>query len=241
MIEVLELKFYFSEEFRANPICYFHIKIFTISELIKHLPGVEIIVVDDNSPDGTLDILEKINYENLKIFSRKKTKGLASAFLLGLINTRGNVIGWVDSNMGQVVKKFPEMLKNLNQNDIVILSRYIPGGKDERSKFRVIVSSLLNKFSKLILRSNINDLSSGIFLMNRKVLNDTVPVAKGHGEFIIEFLYRAEKKGNRIIEIPYTHPVDLEGNSKSFPNLAKFLQFGFFYFLRIIHILIKKE
>ena len=213
---------------------------FTISELIKHLPGVEIIVVDDNSPDGTLDILEKINYENLKIFSRKKTKGLASAFLLGLINTRGNVIGWVDSNMGQVVKKFPEMLKNLNQNDIVILSRYIPGGKDERGKFRVIVSSLLNKFSKLILRSNINDLSSGIFLMNRKVLNDTVPVAKGHGEFIIEFLYRAEKKGNRIIEIPYTHPVDLEGNSKSFPNLGKFLQFGFFYFIRIIQMLIRE-
>ena len=133
-----------------------------------------------------------------------------------------------------------KLLKNLNQNDIVILSRYIPGGKDERSKFRVIVSSLLNKFSKLILRSNINDLSSGIFLMNRKVLNDTVPVAKGHGEFIIEFLYRAEKKGNRIIEIPYTHPVDLEGNSKSFPNLGKFLQFGFFYFIRIIQMLIRE-
>ena len=65
----------------------------TISELIKHLPGVEIIVVDDNSLDATLEILKKINYENLKIFSRKKTKGLASAFLLGLINTRGEIIG----------------------------------------------------------------------------------------------------------------------------------------------------
>ncbi len=47
---------------------------FTINELIKYLPGVEIIVVDDNSPDGTLEILKKINYDNLKIFSRKKTK-----------------------------------------------------------------------------------------------------------------------------------------------------------------------
>ena len=214
---------------------------FTISELIKNLPGVEIIVVDDNSPDGTLEILKKINYENMKIFSRQKTKGLASAFLLGLINTKSDVIGWVDSNMGQVVKRFPDMLRELDNNDIVILSRYIPGGHDERGRFRVIVSSLLNKFTKFVLRSKISDLSSGIFLMKRRVLDDVVPVAKGHGEFIIEFFYMAEKKGNKIAEIPYTHPVDLEGNSKSFPNLAKFLQFGFFYFVRIIQILLKRK
>ncbi len=213
---------------------------FTISELVKNLPGVEIIVVDDNSPDGTLDILKKIKYEKLKIFSRTKTRGLASAFLLGLINAKGKYIGWVDSNMGQVVKKFPEMLNNLEKNDIVILSRYVNGGKDERGKFRVLVSFMLNKFSKIILRSKVNDLSSGIFLMKRNVLNDVVPIAKGHGEFIIEFLYRAEKKGNKILEIPYTHPVDLEGNSKSFPNLGKFLQFGFFYFIRLVQMVIRE-
>jgi len=57
----------------------------TISELIKHIKDVEIVVVDDNSPDGTLEILKKINYPKLKIFIREKNKGLASAFLLGLI------------------------------------------------------------------------------------------------------------------------------------------------------------
>ena len=105
---------------------------FTINELIKYLPGVEIVVVDDNSPDGTLEVLKKINYVNLKIFSRTKTKGLASAFLLGLINAKGDLIGWLDSNMGQVAKKFPEMQSYLTNNDIIILSRYIKGGKDER-------------------------------------------------------------------------------------------------------------
>ena len=213
---------------------------FTISELIKYLPGVEIIVVDDNSPDGTLEILKKINYENLKIFSRKKTKGLASAFLLGLINTSGDIIGWLDSNMGDTAKKFPEMLQNLKGADIVILSRYVAEGKDERNKIRVISSYLLNKFSKLILRSKINDLSSGIFLMKREVLNDVVPVAKGHGEFMMEFLYKAEKKGNKIIEIPYIQPIDIEGHSKSFPNIAKFLYLGFFYLVRIIQSIITK-
>ena len=213
---------------------------FTISELIKYLPGVEIIVVDDNSPDGTLEVLKKINYENLKIFSRKKTKGLASAFLLGLINTSGDIIGWLDSNMGDTAKKFPEMLQNLKGADIVILSRYVAEGKDERNKIRVISSYLLNKFSKLILRSKINDLSSGIFLMKREVLNDVVPVAKGHGEFMMEFLYKAEKKGNKIIEIPYIQPIDIEGHSKSFPNIIKFLYLGFFYLVRIIQSIITK-
>ena len=213
---------------------------FTISELIKYLPGVEIIVVDDNSPDNTLEVLKKINYENIKIFSRKKTKGLASAFLLGLINSSGDIIGWLDSNMGEVAKKFPEMLQNLEKADVVILSRYISGASDKRNKFRVIISYLLNKFTILILRSKIKDLSSGIFLMKREVLNDVVPVAKGHGEFMIEFLYKAEKKGNKIIEIPYTHPVDIEGNSKSFPNIVKFLYLGFFYLVRIIQSVITK-
>ena len=213
---------------------------FTISELIKYLPGVEIIVVDDNSPDGTLEVLKKINYENLKIFSREKTKGLASAFLLGLINTSGDIIGWLDSNMGDTAKKFPEMLQKLKGADIVILSRYVTEGKDERNKIRVISSYLLNKFSKLILRSKINDLSSGIFLMKREVLNDVVPVAKGHGEFMMEFLYKAEKKGNKIIEIPYIQPIDIEGHSKSFPNIAKFLYLGFFYLVRIIQSIITK-
>ena len=213
---------------------------FTISELIKYLPGVEIIVVDDNSPDGTLEVLKKNNYKNLKIFSRKKTKGLASAFLLGLINTSGDIIGWLDSNMGDTAKKFPEMLQNLKRADIVILSRYVAEGKDERNKIRIIASYLLNKFGKLILRSKINDLSSGIFLMKREVLNDVVPVAKGHGEFMMEFLYKAEKKGNKIIEIPYVQPIDVEGHSKSFPNIAKFLYLGFFYLVRIIQSIITK-
>ena len=213
---------------------------FTISELIKHLPGCQIIVVDDNSPDGTFELLKTISYENLKIFSRKKTKGLASAFLLGLINADRNIIGWLDSNMGDTAKKFPEMLQRLKEADIVILSRYVSEGKDERNKIRVIASYMLNKFSKFILRSKINDLSSGIFLMKRDVLNDVVPIAKGHGEFMMEFLYKAEKKGNKIIEIPYVQPIDIEGNSKSFPNLAKFLFLGFFYFVRIIQSVLNK-
>lgn len=212
----------------------------TINEIIKHINNVEIVVVDDNSPDGTLEILKKINYPRLKVISRKKTKGLASAFLLGLINTEGNIIGWVDSNMGTVVSKFPQMISRLENSDIIVLSRYVDGGKDNRNKIRVIASKAINILAKTMLRSNIQDLSSGIFVMKRKVLLDAVPVASGHGEFMVEFLYNAEKKGNKILEIPYTHPVDIEGHSKSFPNLPKFLLLGFFYVLRLIQTIFRR-
>ena len=212
----------------------------TINEILKYIPNVEIIVVDDNSKDKTLEILNKLKKDNIKIFSRKKTKGLASAFLLGLINSSGNIIGWVDTNMTKTVKLFPDMIKNLEEYDLVLLSRFIEGGNDERNIIRKYSSLLLNKITKLILRSKINDLSSGLFVMKREVLLDVLPIATGYGEFMIEFLYKAEKKNNKIKEIAYSQPVDDEGNSKSYPNLFKFCLLGLFYFVRIIQTLTRR-
>ena len=133
------------------------------------------------------------------------------------------------------------MINKLDEADVVILSRYVEGSKDNRNKFRVAVSYILNKFSKLILRSNINDISSGIHVMKREVLLSAIPIAYGHGEFFMEFLSRIEKKGHKIIELPYVHPGDIEGNSKSFPNLFTFSRFGFFYILRLLRTLFKRK
>lgn len=212
----------------------------TINELFKFIPDVEIILIDDNSTDQTLQIVQSINNPNLICYSRK-TRGLASAFLVGLINSSGDIVGWIDSNMNSVIKNYPIMINKLNDADIVILSRYIEGSKDERNQFRVIVSYLLNKFSKFILRSNINDISSGLFVMKRELLLTAVPIAFGHGEFFMEFLSRVEKKGHKIVELPYIHPVDIEGNSKSFPNIYTFMRLGVFYILRLLRTLFKRQ
>ena len=161
---------------------------------------------------------------------------------MGLINTSGDIVGWLDSNMGQIAKKFPEMLQYLKEADIVILSRYVAKGKDERNKIRVIASYLLNKFSKLILRSKINDLTSGIFLMKRGVLDAVNFLAYGHGEFFIEFIENANRKGFKIKEIPYVQMKDDDLNvSKTAGNFFNFFYLGLFYFLRILKTKIRKN
>jgi dolichol-phosphate mannosyltransferase len=212
----------------------------TINKINEFIPNAEIILVDDNSTDGTMEVAKSINNPNLICFTRMR-RGLASAFLLGLINSSGDIVGWIDSNMSSIIKHYPLMISKLDEADIVILSRYVDGSLDERNKFRVITSYVLNKFSKLILRSKINDISSGLHVMKRDVLLSEIPIAFGHGEFFMEFLSRLEKKGIKILELPYTHTVDIEGNSKSFPNLYTFSKLGFFYILRLLRSLFKRQ
>jgi len=212
----------------------------TISQIFKSLNNVEIILVDDNSPDGTFEKVKKINNPNVKLFLRN-SRGLASAFLLGLINSSSEIVGWIDSNMGSLAERLPEMLNQLEKNDIVILSRYVDGGNDLRSKQRVLSSQLINFFCRLILSNKIKDYTSGIFLMKREVLLSTVPIATGHGEFFIEFLYKAYKSGKKIIELPYVHPPDIEGMSKTATSVFRFCYLGFKYFIRIILSLFRRN
>ena len=208
----------------------------TINQIFKNLEDVEVILVDDNSPDGTYDIVKKMNNPNVKAYKRK-SRGLSSAFLLGLINSSSEIIGWLDSNMGILAERLPEMMSQLDKNDIIILSRYVEGGIDLRSKKRVLSSRLINFFCRNILSNEIKDYTSGVFLMKRDVLMSAVPVAVGHGEFFIEFIYKAYKAGIKIIELPYTHPPDVEGMSKTAPNIIRFCSLGFGYLIRVIQSL----
>ncbi len=204
----------------------------TINKIFQTLHNVEIIVVDDNSEDGTLEILKAIDNKNLIVYSRK-SRGLASAFLFGLINTNGDYVGWIDSNMPQLVQKFSEMIKKLEKYDLVLLSRYVDGGGDQRSKIRIFSSKIINIFCRLILGSEIKDYTSSIFVMKKEVLKNGIPIAYGHGEFFIEFLYKIKKNGIKICELPYVQPPDLEG-SKTASSYLRFFFLGMSYLQRII-------
>jgi len=215
-----------------------------ISELEKYIPNLELVIVDDNSSDGTAEIIKRLNVGNkFKAIFRKKNRGLASAFVRGLIETTGDNIGWIDTNMGEVAPKFIEMTEELKlDNDLVILSRYISGGGDQRNLIRVLCSKYFNILCRIILTLSIKDFTSSIFLMKRKIINEVTFLGYGHGEFFIEFLHKVHKRGFKIKEIPYVQKKDQDlTNSKSAPNLAKFFYLGFIYILRIFSSVMRRD
>ena len=82
-------------------------------------------------------------------------------------------IGWLDTNQSELAPKFNIMIKPLEaDSDIVIMSRYVEGGGDERLLLRSLASKYFNLFARLILRVPIKDLTNSIFLMKRKVLDE---------------------------------------------------------------------
>ena len=216
----------------------------TISELEKNISSLELVIVDDHSTDGTIEIIKKLNQNNIyKTVFRKKSRSLASAFARGVIETTGENIGWIDTNMSELASKFTEMNKYLQMdNDIVLLSRYVEGGGDNRIFLRSLCSKYFNILCKFILRTPVKDFTSSIFLMKRKVLNEVTFIGYGHGEFFFEFLYNAHQKGFKIKEIPYVQKKDESiEDSKSSPNLIKFFYLGFLYILRVFATLIRRK
>ena len=202
------------------------------------------MIVDDNSSDGTTEIIKQLNVGNkFKAIFRKKNRGLASAFVRGLIETTGDNIGWIDTNMGELTPRFIEMTEELKlNNDLVILSRYIDGGGDKRNLLRVLSSKYFNILCRLMLRPNIKDFTSSLFLMKRQVLDEVTFLGYGHGDFFIEFLHNANKKGFKIKEIPFIQNKDDDLEvSKSAPSLIRFFYFGLMYCIRILSTIIRRN
>ena len=215
-----------------------------VSELEKNIPNLELVIVDDCSSDGTTEIIKKLNSDNkFKVIFRNKSRGLASAFLRGLIDATGDYIGWIDTNMEELAPRFIEMAEELKyNNDLVILSRYIEGGDDKRNLIRALCSKYFNILCRIMLTPTIKDFTSSIFLMKRQIINEVTILGYGHGEFFIEFLHKVHKKGFKIKEIPYIQKKEQDTtNSKSAPNLIKFLYLGFIYVLRIFTSIFRRD
>ena len=209
----------------------------TIKLITETIDNVEIIVVDDNSVDGTLDKLNELKKSfNFQLFIRKNEKGFASAFKKGLDEANGNFVGFIDTNSPDQILYFNNLISKLRDGyDIAVLSRYISKGGDKRDFLRVITSKAINMVCKMILRIKFNDFTSGIFLMKKEVLKLVDFNTHGHGEYFIEFIYKSFKKELKIIEIPYVQNKDKNlSKSKSYPNLFRFFYLGFQYFFRII-------
>ena len=206
-----------------------------LAAIFASLPDtVEVVVVDDNSPDLTWKIAAETGDSRVKVIRRVKARGLASAINRGIIESRGEIIGWMDADMCHPPALLPTMLEQLKSCDIVIGSRYVSGGKDDRAPSRVWTSRMINRFATLVLGYGIQDYDSGFILMHRNVLDSVSLSPSGYGAYFIEFIYAGCRKGLKIVEIPYTFTERTKGMSKSNVNLIQFGLAGLGYVTRII-------
>lgn len=206
-----------------------------IAAILAAVPDpVEIIVVDDNSPDQTWKIAIELNEPHVKVIRRVNTRGLASAINRGIIESQGAYIGWMDADLCHPPALLPTMLTSLENCDVVIGSRYVPGGKDDREPSRVFTSRFINRMASFVLDHGILDYDSGFILMHRTVLDSVSLTPTGYGAYFIEFIYGCYQKGMKVVEIPYTFTERTRGTSKSNSNLLQFGFAGLGYVTRII-------
>jgi dolichol-phosphate mannosyltransferase len=206
----------------------------TIQSIFEHVKDpAEIIVVDDDSEDLTWQLVTDHGDPRVTLIRRVDTRGLASAFNRGIIESRGEVVGWMDADMCMPPSMLPDMIDKLSEYDIVVGSRYAPGGIDDRAPLRVISSRLINGLAGLVLGFGIKDYDSGFVVLKRSVFNKVSIVPTGYGAYFMEFLYTCRKKGLTVFEMPYVFRDRAKGVSKSAPSLYRFLRTGMQYVIRI--------
>jgi len=190
----------------------------------EHLPediATEALVVDDNSPDGTGKIVE--DYINdtqngtgyaIEVIHRKSKSGLSSAILDGIQHSTGETIVIMDSDFSHPPKIIPQLIEEIETSkcDIVIASRFVPGGAiNGLSTKRKLISKTAKEIAKAGLGVNESDPMSGFFAFKRKILDGIKFDAIGY-KMLLEILVKT--KGASVREIPYTFTNRIHGSSK---------------------------
>ena len=207
----------------------------TIRAVFEHVRApVEVVIVDDNSPDGTAGVVEGMNDPRVILIKRARGRGLASAIMRGILESNGEIIGRIDADMATETQYFPAMIEKNNEHDVVVASRFVDGGGDERHFVRIWASYLINGFANLILGIGIKDYDSCVFTVRRPVFDDVMIIPYGFGDFFIEFIYQCLRRGYSVVEHPYVLCARDGGKSKSAPDLRGFLWLGFKYCVRVV-------
>lgn len=197
----------------------------TVGEVLSRVrtaaAEVEVLVVDDNSPDGTASVVEGMALNGVHILRRDRPMGLGSAYRAGFrwgLDRGYDALVEMDADLSHDPAALPDLLATLDSGaDLVIGSRYIPGGAIPAwSRPRRALSRWGNRYTDALLHLGIHDATSGYRAYRASALVDIDYErvrANGYG-FQIETAYRMVRAGRKVVEYPITFTDRTEGTSK---------------------------
>lgn len=182
----------------------------------------EIIIIDDNSPDGTLEIAKELQHqlgpEKILLKPRSGKLGLGSAYIHGSKFARGDFVFIMDVDLSHHPKYLPSFIDKQREGnyDIVSGSRYLPGGGVAGWNLkRKIISCGANYVTQLFLRPPISDVTGSFRLYRKSVLDQLISECQSRGYvFQMEMIVRAVKANYRIAQVPIIFVDRLFGESK---------------------------
>ncbi len=201
-----------------------------VERVFAALPGAEVLVVDDGSPDGTADLARELaaHRPGLHLLERRGERGLGRAYAAGL--ARGlaagyEVLGTMDADLSHDPAYLPAMLARLAGRggaaaDVVVGSRYVPGGGTVHwGLHRRLLSRLANRFAARLLGLDLRDLTSGFRLYRAEALAavDLAAITSTGYSFLAELLHRLAAAGASIAESPIVFVDRRKGRSKLSP------------------------
>jgi len=200
----------------------------TLGALAAGAPGVDALVVDDASPDGTADIVEDLaaTRPRLHLLRRPGKAGLGPAYLAGFawgLEHGYAAVVEMDADGSHDPAAVPALLAALGDADLVIGSRYVPGGRIPGwSLRRRWLSAAGNRYASVTLGLPVADLTSGFRAFRSALLAEVTAgsVHSGGYGFQIEMAYRAACAGARIVEVPICFVDRTEGSSKMSASIA---------------------
>lgn len=208
-----------------------------IHELMIHLSSYdyEIIVVDDNSPDGTCDAVQALNLGVVRLIIRQQERSLARSIRCGLENATGDIFVVMDTDFNHKPEYLPFMIDSVKYFDCVSASRFLYGGMMEE-RVRNTASWLFNIFARIATGGRITDNLYGYFAVKREVISkvDYDKVFWGYGDYYIRLLYYLQRNGASILQFPAVNGRRLSGQGNR--RLAKVL---FQYATEVIRLALK--
>ncbi len=199
-----------------------NIEAFVEAARAKLPADAQVLIVDDNSPDGTGEIAGRLaeEHENVSVLHRPRKEGLGPAYIAGFRHALAAGAGLViemDSDFSHDPAYLPRLLEAAKRADLVIGSRYVPGGGvTEWGALRRAISRGGSAYARLVLGVGVHDLTGGFKCFRREVLEaidlDTIQ-ARGYA-FQVEMTYRAIQLGFKVVEVPIVFRDRQAGHSK---------------------------